>query len=150
MNSNCSCPRALRAASVMAVVGLALGVAPAAHADLGEGMYWHAAILWTFLAGTSIIIGLVASRALRAASRSARPREDRWAAWSLILGVVSQPINPLTAWTCPLGPFAVWAGIRAYRMGGSKRMAIGGIVLGAVGTLCGVAFLVLSLVNGMT
>ena len=99
-------------------------------------------ILLVLFVVAPIIIGLVAWRALRAASRSARPREDRWAACSLILGVVSQPINPLIYLSSPLGPFAIWAGIRAYRMGGSKRMAVPGIVLGAVGTLCGVAVLV--------
>ena len=97
-----------------------------------------------------IIIGLVAWLALRAASRSARPRENRWAAWSLILGLAF--LLPFCI-GCAASPFAIWAGIKAYRMGGSRRMAIGGIVLGTVGTLCGVAFLlyyVFSLVTGMT
>ena len=141
MNGNCRRPIALRAASVMAVVGLGLAVARTAHADMLDGLEWVFPIMLMLFVGGPIIIGLVAWRALRAASRSSQPREDGWAAWSLILGVVSQPISPLVFFTSPLGPFAIWAGIRAYRMGGSKRMAVWGIVLGAVGTLWGGAFL---------
>ena len=143
MNGNCSCPIALRAASVMAVVGLGLAAAPTAHAELlsFEFNCLLAILALACYVVAPIIIGLVAWRALRAASRSARPREDKWAAWSLILGVISQPINPLVFATSPVGPFAIWAGIKAYRMGGSRRMAIPGIVLGTVGTLCGVAVL---------
>ena len=139
MNSHCGRPRVLRAASVMAVVALALAVAPAAHAN-GMSMWYvspeqeAAAFAFLKLIGLVVlvvyaaVVALVGWLTLRAAARSTRPWENTWAAWSLILGLASLPL-------CPLGPFAVWTGITAYRIGGSKRTAVSGIVLGGLTTL---------------
>ena len=91
---------------------------------------WQVILLLVLFVGVPIIIiGLVARLALRAASRSSRPRENRWAAWSLILGVAPFLSWGLLGWS---GPFAIWTGIKAYRMGGSKWMAVPGIVIGGV------------------
>ncbi len=128
MNSNCGRPRALHAASVMAVVGLALAAASAAHASgLPPLDPFVVGFILVYAAGV-VVIGVVGWLVLRAALRSSRPRENSWAAWSLILGLLSLMVG-LT------GPFAIWTGIKAYRMGGSKWMAVPGIVLGTVVTL---------------
>ena len=151
MNSNCSCPRAVRAASVIVVVGLALMMAPSAHAngmsrlsddleraaELVKSPWFIVAICVACVVGVLLVVLLAwgVRRVLQTASQSSRPRENIWAAWSLILGVGSLLCLQLA------GPFAIWTGIKSYRMGGSKGMAVWGIVLGAVGTLCGAVLL---------
>jgi len=145
MNSNCGCPIALRAASVMAVVGVALVMAPASHAnDYGVHMFGGWLLLVAIAAAIvacvvyAAVVALVASLALRAAARSARPRENKWAAWSLILGMVSPLVclfGPFGLLGLGVGSFAIWTGIKAYSMRGSKWMAVPGIVLGAISTL---------------
>ena len=154
MKSNCGRPRVPRAASVMAVVALALALAPTAHAQQDELM-WESGMLLKNILGLAPLALLVPYAAavawvgrwgLRAAAKSTRPREDKWAAWSLILGLVSMPLQlagymvfhysflvSLPLWA--VGPFALWTGIKAYRMGGTKGMADAGMVLGGLTTL---------------
>ena len=82
-----SSTRRVRAATVLAVVGLALAVAPPGYAELGQlGPLWLVGI-WVLMlfVGVPMIIGWVVWRAPRATSLSSRPREDSYAIWSLIL-----------------------------------------------------------------
>ncbi len=128
MNGTYGCRITLCTATVIAVIGLVLAGAPAAHASgLHVSEPFVLGFILVYAAGV-VVIGVVGWLALRAALRSSRPRENRWAAWSLILGLLSLMVG-LT------GPFAIWTGIKAYCMGGSKWMAVPGIVLGTVVTL---------------
>ncbi len=138
MNSS-RCPRFLRAASVLAVVALALAVAPAAHANgwmMGtpEGRHLLALIMVVGAVGFSVLVALGIWQSLQAAARSARPGENIWAPWSLVLGL-GGPMFAFLGSLFPFGPFAIWTGIKAHRIGGRNWMAVVGIVLGAVGTL---------------
>ena len=74
-----------------------------------------------------------------------RPRADKWAAWSLFLGMAS-PLGLFGADGAggALVVFAVLCllpipiGIKALLMGGSKWMAVPGIVLGGITLVLGV------------
>jgi len=184
MNSNCGRPRVLGAARVIAVVALALAVAPAAYANGWNQMTRKLEQLafmkqiWVALVVYAAVVSVVAWYSLRAAARSTRPRENKLAAWSLILGVLPLAVmlphfalgllpdaqggllaHGLKMVTLPArvrpalwgaGPLALLTGIKAYRIGGSRWMAVPGIVLGVVDTVALVGIELLSLLSILT
>ena len=52
-----------------------------------------------------------------------------WAIWALVLGILSLVFCPPTA------PFAIWTGVTSRRVGENNGMATAGIVLGIIGCL---------------
>jgi hypothetical protein len=72
-----------------------------------------------------------------------RPSNRGMAVTSVVLGVVSVPMFLCLGTGAFVGGLAVFAGTRALREDSSRRIAIAGIVLGAVGVVLGLGFLAL-------
>ena len=68
-------------------------------------------------------------------TQSGNPRQQTWAIWSLVLGILVFCTVGMT------GPFAIWTGITSNRKREGSGMATAGIILGAVGSIIGFLWL---------